>query len=198
METPPVFQNPEDHGGLAFLHAHKPSIVLGAAALAFELPQQPSAFIAGRHLTYYRPGLYLRHLVPTGTGLRAWLFAAIRLVVSAFPVTPELEGPVGENLSLLEKSIVGPQRDQLTSLVTKLLQAGAIDLKKWVAGVDLTADRAGFILANDLELALEMVKASDEASAAAPHRERNKEMLLFASSEEYFQIRRHLGIHIDA
>ncbi|HTJ82839.1 MAG TPA: hypothetical protein VL400_14055 [Polyangiaceae bacterium] len=198
MEPPPVFQNPEDPGGLAFLHAYTPAIVLGAAALAHELPQQPAAFIAGRHLTYYRPGLYIRHLVPTGTGLRAWLFAAIRLVVPAFPVTPELEGPVSENIALLEKALVGGLRDQLTSVVTKLLQSGAIDLKKWVGGVDLTADRAALILANDLELALEMVRASDEGSAAVPHKERTKELLLFSVSEEYFTLRRKLGVNIDA
>ncbi len=198
MEPPPVFQNPEDPGGLSFLHASTPSIVLGAAALAHEIPGQPAAFIAGRHLAYYRSGLYIRHLVPTGTGLRAWLFAAIKLIVPAFPVNPELEGPVAENFSFLERSLGGATRDQLSSLVTKLLQSGAIDLKKWVAGIDLTADRAGLLLANDLEISLELIRASDEGSAAVPHRERHKENLLFASSEEYFSLRRHLGINIDA
>ncbi len=197
MEPPPTFQNPEDPGGLSFLHAHSPAIVLGQAALALEIPTQPAAFVAGRHLTYYRPGLYIRHLVPTGTGLRAWLFAAIRLVVPAFPVASELEGPVGENLQLLERAVVGPMRDQLTSLVTKLLQSGAIDLKKWVAGVDLTADRIGLILANDLELTLEMVRAGDESQGLAG-RERHKELLLFTASEEFFSVRTHLGIGIDS
>jgi tetratricopeptide (TPR) repeat protein len=192
MEPPLTFQNPEDGGGLAFLHAHTPAVVLGQAALALELPQQPAAFIAAKHLTYYRPGLYIRHLVPTGTGLRAWLFAAIRLVVSAFPVAPELEGPVGDNLALLEKSIHGPQRDQLTSSVTKLLQSGAIDLKRWVVGVDHSSDRAGLILANDLEIALEMVKSQDE------NRERQKELLLFTATEEFFTLRTRLGIAIDS
>jgi len=130
--------------------------------------------------------------VPTGTGLRAWLFAAIRLVVSAFPVAPELEGPVGDNLALLEKSIHGPQRDQLTSSVTKLLQSGAIDLKRWVIGVDHSSDRAGLILANDLEIALEMVKSQDE------NRERQKELLLFTATEEFFTLRTRLGIAIDS
>ena len=162
------------------------------------IPGQPAAFIAGRHLAYYRPGLYIRHLVPTGTGLRAWLFAAIKLIVPAFPVNPELEGPVSENLAFLERSLTGGTRDQLSSLVTKLLQAGAIDLKKWVAGVDLTADRVALVLANDLEISLEMIKASDEASTAVPHRERHQSLLFFATSEEYFTVRRHLGVNIDA
>ena len=198
MNPPLTFQNPNDGGGVSFLHAHTPAIVLGAAALAMDLPTQAAAFIAARHLTYYRPGHYLRHLVPTGTGLRAWLFAAIKLISPTFPVSKELEGPVKDNLSVLEPTIVGPARDQLASVVTKLLQAGAIDLKKWISGIDLTADRAGFLVANDLELAQEMIKAADEASSAVPQKDRLKEMVLYSVSEEYFAIRRRLGIHIDA
>ncbi len=105
--------------------------MLGAAALQMDLPTQAAAFIAARHLTYYRPGMYLRHLVPTGTGLRAWLFAAIKLISPTFPITKELEGPVMDDLAVLEPILVGPARDQLASAVTKLLQAGAIDLKRW-------------------------------------------------------------------
>ncbi len=198
MQAPLTFQNPEGPGGLSFLHAHVPAMVLGAAALAHELPGQPSAFIAARHLAYYRPGLYIRHLVPTGTGLRAWLFAAIRLIVPAFPVKPELEGPVGENQALIDQMLTGPVRDQLTSLVTKLLNTGAIDLKKWVAGVDLSADRTGMVLANDLEVALEMIRAFDESSSSVPSKERARELLLYAVSEEYFALRKKLVINIDA
>ncbi|XYI03446.1 protein kinase domain-containing protein [Sorangium sp. So ce1128] len=198
LEAPLTFQNPNDGGGVSFLHAHVPAIVLGAAALQMDLPTQAASFIAARHLTYYRPGMYLRHLVPTGTGLRAWLFAAIKLISPTFPITKELEGPVKDNLAVLEPTIVGPARDQLASIVTKLLQAGAIDLKRWVSGIDLTADRAGFLLANDLELAQEMIKAADEASAAVPQKERLKELMLYAVSEEYFAVRQRLGINIDS
>ncbi len=198
-DPPITFQNPNDGSGVSFLHClPAPGIVLGAAALNPDIPTQAAAFIAARHLAYYRSGLYLRHLVPTGTGLRAWLFAAIKLITPAFPIAKELEGPVKENLAVLEPTIVGPSRDLLASVVTKLLQAGAIDLKKWVAAVDLTADRAGFIVANDLELAIEMIKAADEASSAVQQKERVKELVLYGVDEGYFAVRQKLGINIDA
>jgi hypothetical protein len=64
--------------------------------------------------------------------------------------------------------------------------------------VDLSADRAGFLVAHDLEVACEMIKASDEATAAVPHRDRIKELTLFAVSGKYFRLRKKLGITIDS
>ncbi len=101
FEAPPVFQNPDDPAGLGFVHAQIPSIVLGRAAFERVVPNQSLAFVAGRHLTYFRPGYYVRHLVPTGTGLKAWLFAAIKLCVPQFPIGPDLQGQVNEALAFM-------------------------------------------------------------------------------------------------
>jgi tetratricopeptide (TPR) repeat protein len=199
MSPPPTFENPNDPGGLSFLHALQPSVVLGHSALAAEIAPQAAAFIVARHLCYYRPGFYVRHLVPTGTGLKAWLFAAIKMISPGFPIQPELENPMRESLAALERGIVGPTRERLASLVAKLLASGgALDLKRWVAAVDLTADRAGFLLAHDLQVAGEIVKASGDDASAVPVKERLKELILFATSESYFAIRSKLGLSIDS
>ena len=77
MQLPLVFQNPNDTAGsLGIVHARQPAIVLGRAAFDQQVNTQALAFMAGRHMAYFRPGFYVRHLVPTGTGLKAWLFAA--------------------------------------------------------------------------------------------------------------------------
>ncbi|MSP24808.1 MAG: hypothetical protein EXR75_06500 [Myxococcales bacterium] len=198
MTPPPTFLNPQDPGGISFLHGQPPAVVLGQAALATELPTQAAAFIAARHLTYYRPGVYVRHLVPTGTGLRAWLFGAIRLIHEGFPVAAELESTVRENVAAIRSMLDGPTREQLGSVVSKLLQGGSIDLKRWVASADLTADRAGLLVCHDLEIACEMIKASDDATAALPQKDRIRELTLFTVSPKYFAIRKRLGISVDS
>jgi hypothetical protein len=199
MEAPPAFQNPNDPTGLSFLHARTPAMVLGNAALATEIPAQAAAFIAGRHLAYYRPGMYVRHLIASGTGLKSWLFAAIKLIAPQFPVAAELEGPVREGYAALDAGVAGKSRDHLARIVAKLIQSGgALDLKRWVRGVDLTADRVGFLVGYDLETALEIIKASDETSSSVSQEERRRELILYTVSPAYAELRRRLQIGIDA
>ncbi len=199
LDPPPTYQNPSDPAGLSFLHAHAPSVVLGRAAMATEIPPQAAAFIAARHLAYFRPGMYVRHLVATGTGLKAWLFAAIKLISPQFPMAAELEGPVRDALAALEAGIQGQARDHLARIVAQLVQSGgALDLKRWVNGVDLTADRVGLLVAHDLETAVEIVRASDDSASAVPREERQKQLVLYSISEPFFDLRRRLGIGVDS
>jgi tetratricopeptide (TPR) repeat protein len=197
MQPPLVFTNPNDPGGLGFLHAQPPGIVLGRAAFESEVSTQSLAFLAGRHLTYFRPGYYVRHLIPTGTGLKAWLFAAIKLSAPQFPVSPDLEGQVAEAMAAMASDFQGVQKELLASQVSKLLQSGTtLDLKKWVASIDYTADRAGLILCHDLGVATEILRATEDASGAP--KERIKELVLFGVSEPYMAVRQKLGIAIDS
>lgn len=196
IDLPDVYYRKDDPGGLSFVFSNPPAVSLGKGALAGG-PAQALAFVGGRHLSYLRPGHYLRMMVPTGSGLRAWLLAAIKSAVGQFPVPKELANSVDEHLAAFKKHLSAPQQETLRSLVQRLLNAAPeLDLKKWVATVDLTADRAGFILANDLELATAVVRASPDETAGAPQKERLKELHLYAVSEEYLALRHKLGISI--
>src|SRR5690606_26718177 len=160
IRLPPLYQNTNDPGALNFLHALTPSIVCGQAATSSDLPIQMATFIAARHLSYYRPGIYVRQIVPTAAGLKAWLFAAIKLITPTFPVAKDLEGPVKEAVVALERGLTPKRRDHLAQVVSKLLSTGAsLDIKRWIAGADHTVDRAGFILADDLQTAIEVIRA---------------------------------------
>ncbi len=196
IPLPPIYYRNDDPGGLSFVFTAPPSIGLGRGAQQGG-PAQALAFVAGRHLTYMRGGLYLRHLVPTGSGLRGWLLAAIKSVVPGFPVPADLTGAVNEHQSAFKQHLTGPQQDTLRSHVNRLLSAAPeLDLKKWTAAVDLTADRVGFVLANDLEIATALVRASPDEASAVAQKDRLKELTLFSVSESYFALRHKLGIAI--
>ena len=102
-------------------------------------------------------------------------------------------------MTALDKGVRGSSRDELASLVSTLLRSGAaLDLRKWVNAVDLSADRAGFVLAHDLDTAAQIIKASDESSSAVPGPDRLRAIALYAVSPEYLGLRRRLAISIDS
>lgn len=196
IALPDVYYLTDDPGGLSLVFADPPSIGVGKAALAGG-PAQALAFVAARQLAYFRPGHYLRHLVPSGSGLRAWLLAAIKLATPQFPVPGSLRDRVEEHLAALRAHLPAAAQSEVATLVTRLLAAAPeLDMNRWVAAIDLTADRVGFVMANDLELAVALVKASPDDPAT--QKERLKELYLFAVSPEYLQLRQKLGITIEA
>jgi hypothetical protein len=154
-----------------------------------------ATFIAARHLSYYRAGLYVRQIVPTAAGLKAWLFAAIKLITPKFPVAKDLEGPVKQALTALEEGLTPKLRDHLAQVVGRLLSDGAsLDIKKWISGTDHTVDRAGFILADDLQTAIEVIRAGEDPSVQPDMTERVKDLLAYSVSQQYQDIRERLRI----
>jgi tetratricopeptide (TPR) repeat protein len=197
MALPPTFENHHEPGGLLYLNSNPPSIVMGLSALQ-QLPAQTAAFIAARQLANYRPGFLLRHVLPTIPALKAWLFAAFKACSPHFPISGELEGPVLEATSALERFLPPVGRDLLADVVSRLLQSSpSIDLKEWITGVDLTADRIGLVVANDLKSVTDIIKTVEDPNAP-PRERRLQELILFAIDEPFFAVRRRLGINLES
>jgi hypothetical protein len=190
----PIYRCAHDPGGLSFVFTAPPAIGIGEGATAGG-PQQALAFVAARQLCYYRPGHFMRQLVPTGTGLRAWLVGAIRSISPRFPAPANMEEPVRQCVEAISQHLTAPQRDTLRSMTQKLLDAAPeLDMKAWMAGIDLTADRIGFALSNDLKIANAVVEASPEDAASVSRRDRVRELAGYSVSEAYFELRKRIGI----
>lgn len=199
QQLPAVFANPADPGGLSYMFTEFPSLSLGKMGMSHQVPPQVAAFVAAQQLTYLQPGLYLRQFIQTGTALKAWLFAAIKLSSPQFPVAPDLEGSVNEALGALKTHLAADAKDHLASVVSRLIQSGtSLDLKRWISAVDLTADRVAFVVAHDLQTAAEVIGAADESQTSVSREERYKQLILFASSSKYFALRERLGIRVDS
>lgn len=196
VQCPPIYHREQDPGGISHLFSNPPCIGLGQGALQGG-PDQALAFLSGRQLSYYRPGHYMRALVPTGSGLRGWLLAAIRVANPRFPVPGKLQQAVEQNHAALQRHLQGPQLTGIKSLAEHLLrEAPELDMKRWSAAVDLTADRVGFVLADSLEAGVAVVRASPADSSSASERDRLKELYLYAVSSEYLALRKASGIAI--
>jgi len=198
IEQPPLYQNSNDPGLVSFLHATTPSLVLGRAALAQRTLDQRTAFITGRLVTYFRPGFYVRHLIPTGTELKAWLFATLALVSPKIRVPPDLEALARGPHEALERGLADESRRYLAKeVVPRLLEGGALDLKRWVTAVDLTADRVGLLMGNDLATAIAEIRSSPDASVTLTANDRIEHLLRYSVSAQFIALRRHIGSAVD-
>ena len=88
------------------------------------------------------------------------------------------------------------QLGRLAVLADRLANNGALNLERWWTATDLTADRAGLLLCNDIDLAARMIGA-DAAATGVPAEERVKHLVQFMCSLEYFELREALGLTID-
>jgi hypothetical protein len=195
LPEPPVFQNQPDPGVLTFLATSPASIALGAAAFASELPLVTTSFIAGRAVTYFVPGFFLRQVLSNMTALKSWVFAAIRLVKPKFPVSVDIEPLVNQaTRELTLTPLQGRQREQLTDVVSKLLRsAESLDLKKWAHSVDYAADRAGLVMCQDLEQAVSLIKAIPAEEGAPPANLRIEKLITYSVSTAHLTLRERLG-----
>src|SRR4029079_6411665 len=124
-----------------------------------------------------------------------WLLGAIRIVAPRFPAPANMESHVRECADAIQHQLGGPQRDTLRSLTQKLLEAAPeLDMKAWMAGVDLTADPIGFVASNELKIANTVMEASPEDSSSVSRKDRLSELLSYSISEEYFELRKRTGI----
>ncbi|MGC4093559.1 MAG: tetratricopeptide repeat protein [Polyangiaceae bacterium] len=198
ISEPTMFQKPEDPGVLGFLPTSPPAILVGGGAFNGNFDNLQMSFIAAHHLAYYQPGLYLRQLLPNLTALKAWLFAAIRLVKAKFPVTADLEAPVADASKVLQRLATGAGIEQLTHIVTKLLTSEtALDLKRWVHAVDFSADRAGLALCHDLETAGALVQSVPAAQGSPSVEARLENLMSYSVSEQYVELRSRQGVSLD-
>ncbi len=198
VPVPTMFQKPEDPGVLGFLPTAPPAVLVGGGAFNGNFDSLQTAFIAAHHVAYYQPGLYLRQLLPNLTALKAWLFAAIRLVKPKFPATADLEAPITDASKVLQRLATGAGIEQLTHIVTKLLASEtALDLKRWVHAVDFSADRAGLAVSHDLETAGALVQSVPAAQGSPSVEARLENLMSYAVSEQYLELRARQGVAID-
>ncbi len=192
LPMPRLFLRPDVQGGLAYAITAQPASVCGSSLLMGVNPQD-LIFVIAKHLSYYRGEHYVRRVLPTAAELKLVLLAALRLM----GVGPE-DAAVDEAAKQLGSKMQPVHMEALKAVVRKFVEAGAkVDIKEWIQAVELSACRAGFLVANDLDIAARMIAAEpSEGPGDMSVKEKVREMILFSVSEQYFRLRESLGIQL--
>ncbi|MBI2393790.1 MAG: tetratricopeptide repeat protein, partial [Deltaproteobacteria bacterium] len=196
LPSPQLYVRNDVPGALTPAPMDPPSSVAGATVLSGFTPQE-LMFLIGKHLTYYRGEHYIKTLFPSLTELKTLLLTAVKIAMPDFPLPDDMQKGVMTTAQELVKYMQPVQADGLRLVVKRFVDEGAkADIKRWMQTSDVTAIRAGFVLCGDLEMAAKLIRAEPVVAGDLAPSEKLKELIQYAVSEQYFNVRQALGIAI--
>jgi hypothetical protein len=188
--APPLYADPEHEGLLEMVPGLPPPTRLGRAALSGRSPLE-LAFVAGRHLSWYREDHFVRLLFPSIPDLENLFLAALSIANAGIPMTTEMKARVEPLARAIEPLLEPAQIDRLRGHFLRFIEdGGRTNLQRWAAAAERTAARAGLLLANDLAAA----QAIFELEAPDTVREKMDDLLIFATSDRYAKLRKQIGL----
>jgi hypothetical protein len=182
-------------GRLGFANTEPPAVVAGEEMFQ-ERPKKELWFSVAKAVSFVRPEMRLGRLMPHDQ-LDAVFQAACSLGTSRFVVTAE-PGLVQRLKTQLERVLPERSRTQtlkrLARLYCDVQQPG--DVRAYMDAVELTSNRAGALLAGDLEVARRL--ALDEKAQVSKLKEETKlrDLTTFCMSEDWTALREALGLTV--
>jgi tetratricopeptide (TPR) repeat protein len=196
IPAPKVYLN-ERAFGMRIEATLPPVIVVGKDLLSGK-SEKELAFIIGKNLAYFHPMHVLAACFPAPV-LKTMYLAAEKFV------RPEVKVEGGETeqfqilFSHIQKRLSPAQANTLSAAVHALTEGGRVpSVSKWLAGVELTANHAGLLSCMDLEIGIGVLRQESLAFSKLPPKEKAKELVLYAVSEEFAEARRLLGAQLGA
>lgn len=175
-----------------------PSLVVGANLLQGRTDKE-LAYVIGKKMTFMRPDHFVRwrQVVPSVSALKPAFLAAVKLVQPSLTLKGELEATVTQYAQYLARAVAPQALEQLGVIVPKFLATKAeADLNRWSVAADYTATRAGFLLTNDLEVAVRLAQAEPLEVGSAEGKDKVRDLILWSISDEYFSLRKDLQLTI--
>ena len=103
-----------------------------------------------------------------------------------------------EARQLLEKNLSELARAALAKVARAYLPtATPTDVRTWLVGVELTAARAGLFAAGEMEPVKRVVTGETGSSYRVMPRDKLRDLLVFATSEDLHDLRVAVGTHVE-
>jgi len=186
---PALYVLDEVAGGIAAVSGAEPTTALGPEVLR-GVSSRTLAFLAGRHLTYFRPEYQVLVHFPTLEAAAGLFFAAVELVAPGTFVPPNLALRVASAKFRLARHLRPDELAALSAAVGRMeAREAKIDLVGWIRSVELTAGRAGLILAGDLQTALAQVRAEARGLSGLSIEQRRADLIGFCASRTLADLR---------
>jgi hypothetical protein len=190
VAAPALYANPEGSTLVEMVPGLPPVTRIGHPALSGRSPYE-LAFIAGRHLSWYRAEHFIRLLVPSIADLENLFLAALSIANADIPMGPDVKKRVAPLARAIEPVLEPVAIDRLRGHFLRFIEEGGrTNLQRWAAAAERTSARAGMLLANDLRAAQAVLEIENRESA----REKMDDLLVYTTSDRYAKLRRQMGL----
>ena len=153
------------------------------------------SFVVGKRLSEMRPEFAARSACPSNTELKGLVHVAVQLTDPRLPA-PSTGNPAFDQA--LVQSITREEKLALRSALSAALSKNAeLDVARWSRLVDVTAARVGLLLAGKLDGARRGMLGDPQLPGDLSPKDKLSELLLFAVSEEYADLRHAIGMSLD-
>ena len=167
-----------------------PTVVLGKDNQSLESAQE-LAFSLGKKMTYLRPEKFLSLSAGTAPQMEEVLFGALKAANVDVKISNEM---TGDSAQAIKNTVSKPVLDYIGKVAGQLNDESPKGIvQNWLEASELTANRAGFILCDDLHTAAKMV-AKEKGPSFLTKTEQLQELLAYSVSEDYFALRSQLGL----
>ncbi|MFO0679268.1 MAG: hypothetical protein U0169_22260 [Polyangiaceae bacterium] len=190
VAMPDLYVSPGAPGGLSAVPMATPTTFV-APELLTNLGLQELAFLAGRHLAYYRPEHAVILHYPTLDDLSLLFMAAASLAMT----DPHLPPQTMKLRRSLEKHMGETARETVLRAIRDLeRRGGTADLASFLQSVERTANRAGVCLAGDLPAVARRIRSEERGVAGLNADQRRGDVFAFFASRAHGRLRARLGI----
>jgi hypothetical protein len=191
MTSPTLYAAPQQYGGLAEMVPGLPPVSrLGKQALSGRSAPE-LAFLAGRHLCWYREEHFVRLLVPSIPDLEDLFLAALLVGNPSIPLSADRKVRITPLAKAIEPILEPILIDRLRGYFLRFVEEGGrTNLQRWANAANLTGTRAGFLLCGDFDAA-RAVLALEDAATVEQHLD---DLVVFVTSDRYTNLRRQIGI----
>lgn len=185
LKPPPIFVDPELNQSIEMIPGVPPNLRVGSKLLSGRTPLEV-AFECGRELASFREEHFVRWLFPGIPDLEDLFLAALSIANPSLPIPAHARTRVAPIAAAIQPVLEPAQVDRLRGYFLRFVEEGGrTNLQRWAHGVDKTACRAGLVLCNDLPTAGKVLRAGEMS-----------DLVVFACSDRYFNLRKQLGVAI--
>ncbi len=196
MPAPTLYLKRDQALGMRNANSDPPAFIVGGDMMQGKGDRE-LAFTVGKQVALARPEHYLATTPYPTEILKIFFMAAMHITDTSLGIGQTLGDEGGVVIKEIQR-MPGPMLMQLQKTMKTYLQTGKNpNLSQWLISVDNTSSRLGLLLCGDLHQAASAIKNDMNPIGKASVKEKIRDLVLFAISDEYFTLRKQLGLSIE-